>query len=90
MVAQDQPSTSRISYVLMCQENTKEVFITTQTKDYPPSNGSVVDQPSTSTPTSISISPTIDPLQIDQPSSNTVIQPPPKGVVHNSSFNPHV
>jgi hypothetical protein len=73
MVAQDQPSASGSSYVLMCQENTEQVFVTTQTKDYPPSNGSVVDQPSTSTPTSTSTSPTTGPLQIDRPGSDTVI-----------------
>jgi hypothetical protein len=29
------------------------------------------------------------PLQIDRPGSNTLIQPPPKGVFRKSSFNPH-
>jgi hypothetical protein len=68
----------------MCTtDKDKEVSLTTRAKDYPSSNGSVVEQPSTSTP------PPTGPLQIDRPSSDTMIRPPPKGVVHRSSFNPH-
>jgi hypothetical protein len=84
MVTQEQPFASGSSYVLMCTiDKDKEVSLTTRAKDYPSSNGSVIDHPSTSTP------PPTSPLQIDQPSSETLIRPPPKGVVHRSSFNLH-
>jgi hypothetical protein len=84
MVSQDQPSTSASSYVLWCQGNTKEVFITTRTKDYYSPDGSVVDHPSTTTYTSTSTPPTTSPLHIEKASSDTIIQPPPKGDVHRS------
>ena len=84
MVTQYQPSTSNNSYVLMCTTyKDKEVTLTTRAKDYLPTTEKVNDQTSPSAPTPSG------PLQIDKPRIDTVIQPPPKGVIRKSSFNLH-
>jgi hypothetical protein len=78
LVIHDQPSasTSTQSYVLMCT-------------DYTSSKEKVDDIP----PDLISTAPlnpsTTGPLHLERPNLDTVIRPPPKGVVKKSAFNPH-
>jgi hypothetical protein len=75
----------------MCTGNSKQsnVALTTRAKDYSPSKEKVDDllpslaQPSPVTP------PTNGPVHLEQPSLDTVLRPPPKGVVRKSTFNPH-
>jgi hypothetical protein len=91
LVIHDQPSSSTTSYVLMCSGDSKQnnVALTTRVKDYIPSKEKVDDltpalvQPSPVTP------PTNGPLHLERPRYDTVLRPPPKGVVRKSTFNPH-
>jgi hypothetical protein len=91
LVIHDQPSTSTQSYVLMCTADSKKdtVTLTTRAKDYTPSKEKVDDTP----PDLVSTSPlnpsTSGPLHLERPNLDTVIRPPPKGVVKKSAFNPH-
>jgi hypothetical protein len=91
LVIHDQPSTSTSYYVLMCTGDSKknEVAVATQDKYYYLSKERVDDippllvqlPPPTSTP--------IGPLHLKRLGLDTVLHPPPKGVVLKSSFNPH-
>jgi hypothetical protein len=91
LVIHDQPSPSTTSYVLMCTGDSKknDIALTTRAKDYYPSKEKVDDlppslvQPSTMTP------PINSPLHIEGPILDTVLCPPPKGVVRKLAFNPH-
>jgi hypothetical protein len=85
LVIHDQPSPSTTYYVLMCTGDSKKnkVAVATQTKDYSPSKEKVDDSPPPST------SPPNCPLHLKKPSLDIVLCPPPKGFIHNFSFNPH-
>jgi hypothetical protein len=91
LVIHDQPSPSNTSYVLMCTGDSKknDITLTTRAKDYSSSKEKVdaippsLVQPSPTTP------PTNGPLHLERPSLDTVLRPPPKGVVQKSAFNPH-
>jgi hypothetical protein len=91
LVIHDQPSTSTSSYVLMCTGDSKKdnVALTTRAKDYTPSKEKVDDLP----PDLVQPSPPNPlingPLHLERPNLDTVIRPPPKGVVKKSAFNPH-
>jgi hypothetical protein len=91
LVIQDQPSSSTTSYVLMCTGDSKQnnVALTTRAKDYSPSKAKVDDLPPVLVQPSPSTPPTNGPLHIERPSLDTVLRPPPKGVVRKSDFNPH-
>jgi hypothetical protein len=91
LVIHDQPSTSTQSYVLMCTgDSTKNnVALTTRAKDYTPSKEKVDDLPPDLVQPSPPNPPTNGPLHIERPNLDTVIRPPPKGVVKKSAFNPH-
>jgi hypothetical protein len=75
----------------MCTSDSKKNDITliTRAKDYSSSKEKVdaippsLVQPSPMTP------PTNGPLHLEQPILDTVLFPPPKGVVRKSAFNPH-
>jgi hypothetical protein len=75
----------------MCTGDSKknEVAITTRAKDYSPSKEKVDDIPPSLDQTSPPTSPPNGPLHIKRPGLDTVLLPPPKGVVQNSTFNPH-
>jgi hypothetical protein len=91
LVIHNQPSTSTSSYVLMCTGDSKKdnVALTTRAKDYTPSKEKVDDLPPDLVQPSPSNPPTNDPLHLERPSLDTVIRPPPKGVVKKSAFNHH-
>jgi hypothetical protein len=91
LVIHDQPSTSMTSFVLMCTGDSKQnnVAITTRAKDYSLSKEKVDDLPPALVQPSPPTPPTNGPLHLDRPSLDTVLQPPPKGVVRKSYFNPH-
>jgi hypothetical protein len=67
-----------------------DITLTTRAKYYSPSKEKVdvippsLVQPSPTTP------PTNSPLHLKRLSLNTILCPPPKGVVWKSAFNPHV
>jgi hypothetical protein len=91
LILHDQPSPSNTSYVLMCTGDSKknEVSVATRPKDYSPSKEKVDDSPPLLVqPPPSSLPPNV-PLHFEQPSLDTVLHPPLKGVVRNSSFNPH-
>jgi hypothetical protein len=75
----------------MCTRDSKknDITLTTRAKDYSSFKEKVdaipllLVQPSPMTP------PTNGPLHIKRPSLNTVLHPPPKGVIQKSTFNPH-
>jgi hypothetical protein len=75
----------------MCTRDSKQndITLTTRAKDYSSSKEKVdaippsLVQPSPMTP------PTNGPLHLERPSLDTVLRPPPKGVVWKSYFNPH-
>jgi hypothetical protein len=75
----------------MCTGDSKknDITLTTRAKDYSPSKEKVdvippsLVQPSPMTP------PTNGPLHLERPSLDTVLHPPPKGVVQKLTFNPH-
>jgi hypothetical protein len=91
LVIHDQPSTSTTSYVLRCTSDSKpnNVALTTRTKYYTPSKEKVDDLPPTLVQPSPPSPPTNGPLHIERPNPDTVLRPPPKGVVRKSDFNPH-
>jgi hypothetical protein len=91
LVIHDQPSPSTTSYVLMCTSDSKknDVAITTQAKDYSPSKEKVDDLPPSLVQPPPSTSPPNGPLHIERTGPDTVLLPPPKGVVHKYAFNPH-
>ena len=64
-------------------DRTIPIHINTQVKEYQPPVGKDTEVPS-SAPSSSS-----GPLHIKQPSTEVVIQPPPKGVLWKSSYNPN-
>jgi hypothetical protein len=93
LVIHDQPSasTSTQSYILMCTGDSRKdtVTLTTRAKDYTPSKEKVDDTPPDLVSTSPPNPPTTSPLHLERPNLDTVIRPPPKGVVKKSAFNPH-
>jgi hypothetical protein len=91
LVIHEQPSSSTTSYVLMCTSDSKQsnVALTTRAKDYSPSKEKVDDLPPSLVQPSPMTPPTNGPLHLERPSLDTVLQPPPKGVVRKSAFNPH-
>jgi hypothetical protein len=91
LVIHDQPSTSTQSYVLMCTGDSRKdtVTLTTRAKDYTSSKEKVDDTPPDLVSTSPPNPPTTGPLHLERPNLDTVIRPPPKGVVKKSAFNPH-
>jgi hypothetical protein len=73
----------------MCTSDSRKdtVSLATHTKDYTSSKEKVDDIPPDSTsPPNPS---TTGPLHLERPNLDTVIRPPPKGVVKKSTFNPH-
>jgi hypothetical protein len=91
LVIHDQPSSSTTSYVLMCTGESKQsdIALTTRAKDYSPSKEKVDDLPPSLVQPSPVTPPTNGPLHLKRPSLDTVLRPPPKGVIHKSAFNPH-
>jgi hypothetical protein len=91
LVIHNQPSTSTTSYVLMCTSDSKKnnVALTTRAKDYTPCKEKVDDTPPALVQPSPPNPPTNSPLNLKRPSLDTVLRPPPKGVVKKSAFNPH-
>jgi hypothetical protein len=91
LVIHDQATSSTSSYVLMCIGDSKknEVLVATRAKDYSLLKEKVDDiipllvqpSPTTSTPNG--------PLHLERPVLDTVLLPPPKGVVRKFVFNPH-
>jgi hypothetical protein len=91
LVIHDQPSasTSTQSYVLMCTSDSRKdiVSLATRSKDYTSSKEKVDDiSPDSTAPPNPS---TTGPLHLKRPNLDTVIRPPPKGVIKKSAFNPH-
>jgi hypothetical protein len=91
LVIHDQPSSSTTSYVLMCTGDSQQhkIALTTQAKDYSPSKEKVDDLPTSLVQPSPTTPPTNGPLHLERPSLDTVLQPPPKGIVQKLAFNPH-
>jgi hypothetical protein len=91
MVIHDQAAPSTSSYVLMCTVDSKknEVAVATRAKDYSPSKQKVDDMPPSLVQPSPPTSPPNSPLHLKRPGLDTVLRPPPKGVVRKSAFNPH-
>jgi hypothetical protein len=75
----------------MCTGDSKQrnVALTTRAKDYSPSKEKVDDLPLSLVQPSPTTPPTKSPLHLEQPSLDTVLRPPPKGIVQKSAFNPH-
>jgi hypothetical protein len=75
----------------MCTGDSKknDVAVATRAKDYSSSKEKVMDIPPSLVQPSPPTSPPNDPLHIERPGLDTVLRPPPKGVVRKSSFNPH-
>jgi hypothetical protein len=75
----------------MCTGNSNKdnIALTTRAKDYTPSKEKVDDLPPDLVQPSPPNPPTNDPLHLERPNLDTVIRPPPKGVVKKSAFNPH-
>jgi hypothetical protein len=92
LVIHEQPSTSSQYYVLMCTNDSKKdnVALTTRAKDYTLSKEKVDDLPPDLVQPSPLNPPTNGPLHLERSNLDTVIRPPPKGVVKKSAFNPHV
>jgi hypothetical protein len=91
LVIHDQPSSSTTSYVLMCTGDSKpnNVALMTRAKDYTPSKEKVYDLPPSLVQSSPANPPTNGPLHLERSSSDTVLRPPPKGVIRKLDFNPH-
>jgi hypothetical protein len=91
LVIHDQTSPSTSSYVLMCTSDSKnnKVVITTQAKDYSPSKEKFDDIPPLLVQPSPPNSLPNGPLHLERPGLDTILRPPPKGIVRNSSFNTH-
>jgi hypothetical protein len=75
----------------MCTGDSKQsdVTLTTRAKDYSPSKEKVDDLPPSLAQPSPTTPPTNGPLHLERLSLDTVLRPPPKGVVRKSAFNPH-
>jgi hypothetical protein len=75
----------------MCTGDSKknEVAIATRAKDYSPSKEKVDDIPPSLVQPSPSTSPPNNPLHLERLGLDTVLRPPPKGIVRKSAFNPH-
>jgi hypothetical protein len=91
LVIHYEPSTSTTSYVLMCTGDSKnnDVAIAARAKDYSPSKEKVDDLPPDLVQPSPPNPPTNGPLHLKRLSLDTVLRPPPKGVVQKLAFNPH-
>jgi hypothetical protein len=91
LVIHDQPSSTTTSYVLMGNSDSKknDITLTTRAKYYPSSKEKVDDIPPSLVQQSPSAPPSNDPLHLERPNPDTVLRPPPKGVVRKSAFNPH-
>jgi hypothetical protein len=92
MVIHDQASPSTSSYVLMCIGDSKknEVAVATRPKYYSPPKEKVEDIPPSLVQPSPPTSPPNGPLHLKRPDLDTVLHPPPKGIVRKSVFNPHI
>jgi hypothetical protein len=66
-----------------------DVALTTRAKDYSLSKEKVDDLPPSSVQPSPTNPPTNSPLHLKRPSLDTVLRPPPNGIVRKSAFNPH-
>jgi hypothetical protein len=75
----------------MCTGDSKknEVEVANRAKDYSPSKEKFDDLPPPLVQPPPPISPPNGPLHLKQPDLDTVLHPPPKGIVQKSSFNPH-
>jgi hypothetical protein len=75
----------------MCTGDSKKnnVALMTRAKYYSPSKEKVDDLPPALVQPSPATPPSNDPLHLERPSLDTVLRPPPKGVVRKSAFNPH-
>jgi hypothetical protein len=75
----------------MCTSDSKnnEVAVATRAKDYSLSKEKVDDVPPLLVQPPLPISPPNGPLHLERLGLNTVLRPPPKGVVQKSAFNPH-
>jgi hypothetical protein len=75
----------------MCIGDSKknDIALTTRAKDYSSSKEKVDDLPPSLVQPSPVTPPTSGPLHLKQPSLDTVLRPPPKGVIWKSAFNPH-
>jgi hypothetical protein len=67
----------------MCTGDSKKnnIALTTRAKDYSPSKEKVDDLPPSLVQPSLTNPPTNGPLHLERPSLDTVLGPPPKGVV---------
>jgi hypothetical protein len=75
----------------MCIGDSKknEVVVATRAKDYSSSKEKVDDIPPLLVQPSPPTSPPNNPLNIERTCLNTVLFPPPRGIVRNTSFNPY-
>ena len=75
----------------MCTGDSKknDITLTTRAKDYSSSKEKVDEIPPSLVQPSPMTPPTNSPLHLERPSLDTVLLPPPKGVVRKSAFNPH-
>jgi hypothetical protein len=75
----------------MCTSDSKKnnVALTTQAKDYSPSKEKVDDLTPSLVQLSPATPPTNGPLHLERLSLDTVLRPPPKGVIQKLDFNPH-
>jgi hypothetical protein len=75
----------------MCTEDSRknDVTLTTQAKDYSSSKEKVDDVPPSLVQQPPSNTPPNGPLHLEPLSLDTVLRPPPRGVVRKSAFNPH-
>jgi hypothetical protein len=76
---------------LKCIGDSKQnnVALTTRAKDYTPSKEKVDDLPPALVQPYPMTPPTNGPLHLERLSLDTVLRPPPKGVIRKSDFNPH-
>jgi hypothetical protein len=83
LVIHDQPPSSTTSYVLMCNGDSKknDITLTTRAKDYPSSKEKVDDIPPSLVQQSPLAPPSNSPIHLEQVNLNTILRPPPKGVV---------
>jgi hypothetical protein len=75
----------------MCIGDSKknDITLTTRAKDYSSSKEKVDAIPHSLVQPSPMNPPTNSPLHLEQPSLETVLHPPPKGIIRKSDFNPH-
>jgi hypothetical protein len=75
----------------MCTRDSRknDITLTTRAKYYSSSKEKVDDIPPSLVQQPPSTSPPNGPLHLERPSLDTILHPPPKGVVQKSSFNPH-